>query len=226
MWQRHGVLPSRVRRSDSGCVHVLLCVAVCPLPCHGLAPCFGLRNPVSLATLLVMRAVGIHLLEPPVGPGYYVTGVPGSRVAQAQCDPGDYCDGSGTARACPAGRYGDVAGLTNDSCSGECANGVLCVRQTTSAAGLPCPAGAFCLSGLAVPCPAGTYNPSTGIASASACLLCPANTYSSSPGATSEVECQACPEREGSNPGATACWPGILGALYACACHVLVCASL
>jgi hypothetical protein len=149
---------------------------------------------------------------PSVAPGYYATGVQGSRNARAQCGLGTYCDGSGIARPCPAGRYGDVAGLTNDSCSGSCANGVLCPLQTTSAAGQPCPAGGYCISGVAQPCPSGTYNPSTGAGNVTQCLLCPAGTFNAGTGASSVVECSPCPDREGSNPGAASCWPGILGA--------------
>ncbi len=149
---------------------------------------------------------------PSVGPGYYATGFQGSRNARAQCGPGTYCDGSGIARPCPAGRYGDVTGLTNNSCSGACTNGVLCPLQTTSAAGQPCPAGGYCIAGVAQPCPSGTYNPSMGAGNVSQCLLCPAGTFNAGTGAASVVECSPCPDLEGSNPGATSCWPGILGA--------------
>jgi hypothetical protein len=153
-----------------------------------------------------------------VGPGYSATGVQGSRSARQLCEPGFYCDGSGISRPCPAGRYGDAAGLTNDSCSGTCTNGVLCPPQTTSAAGQPCPAGGYCIAGVALPCPSGTYNPSTGAGNVSQCLLCPAGTFNAGTGASSVVECSPCPDREGSNPGATSCWPGILGA-YHCVEH-------
>jgi hypothetical protein len=147
----------------------------------------------------------------PAGPGFYVSGFPGSRSARAECDLGTYCDGSGVAQACPAGRYGSTAGLTNSSCSGLCADGVLCLRQTSSASGQPCPVGQFCLTGIALACPAGTYNPSTGATNASWCVPCPAGTFNAQNGSSSLAECVACPDREGSNPGAIACWPGILG---------------
>jgi len=162
---------------------------------------------------LVLRLFRVDNLcvSTPAGPGYYVVGLPGSRNARVQCRPGSYCDGSGTARPCPAGRYGDTYGLTNASCSGECGDGVLCAQQTPSAAGQPCPVGRYCLAGMAFPCPSGTYNPSQGATNASWCTACPAGTFNPNPGSSAVAECEACPDREGSNPGATACWPGILG---------------
>jgi hypothetical protein len=172
---------------------------------------------------------GVQHLPPPVGLGYYVTGVEGSRNARVQCRPGLYCDGSGIARPCPAGRYGNISGLTNDSCSGRCADGELCLQQTSSADGQSCPAGSYCLAGMALPCPSGMYNAVTGATNASWCLPCPAGTFSAQTGSSSEAECMACPDHEGSDPGATACWPGVLGTLQpsrrggtqACVRHML-----
>ncbi len=145
-------------------------------------------------------------------PGYYTEGAVGNRVARVQCDPGLFCPGDGHAHPCPAGRYGDTPGLTNASCSGVCAGGVLCAAQTASAAGQVCPSGHYCVAGLAYACPSGTYNPTPGAVNVSQCLLCPAGTFNAGTGSSLEAECLPCPAKEGSTPGATACWPGVLGA--------------
>jgi hypothetical protein len=145
------------------------------------------------------------------GAGYYTQGVPGSRSTRALCGTGVYCPGDGRAYTCPAGRYGDVLGLTNASCSGTCADGVLCPARTVSAAGQPCPSGQYCVGGVGYPCPSGTFNPLTGAVNASQCQLCPAGTFNAGNGSPSEADCLPCPQYEGSLPGATACWPGIAG---------------
>ncbi len=145
------------------------------------------------------------------GAGNYTLGIVGSRSSTSACSPGYFCPGDGRAYVCPAGRYGSEAGLTSANCTGPCADGVLCPTQTESASGQPCPLGQYCLAGLAVPCPKGTYNSVTGAANVSQCLLCPAGTFNAGTGSSSDAECLRCPEYEGSNPGAAACWPGILG---------------
>jgi hypothetical protein len=148
----------------------------------------------------------------PAGAGYFTEGPAGNRFARVQCIPGLFCPGDGRAYACPAGRYGDTPGLTNATCTGTCADGVLCNAQTASAAGRACPTGQYCVAGLAQACPSGTYNPTPGAVNVSQCLLCPARTFNAGTGSSSEAECLPCPEHEGSNPGASACWPGVLGA--------------
>jgi hypothetical protein len=147
------------------------------------------------------------------GQGYFTEGTVGSRVGRVLCDPGYFCPGDGRAYACPAGRYGDTPGLTNATCSGVCADGLLCALHTASAAGQACPTGQYCAAGLAHACPSGTYNPTPGAVNASQCLLCPAGTFNAGTGSSSEAECLPCPEHEGSLPGATACWPGVMGTL-------------
>ncbi len=146
------------------------------------------------------------------GPGYFTQGFMGGRDFRAPCDPGLFCPGDGRAYACPAGRYGDAPGLRNSSCSGVCGDGVLCPAQTASPAGQDCPPGLYCAGGLATPCPAGTFNPFTRATDASQCLPCPADTYNPGNGSSSVAQCLPCAQREGSNPGAAACWPGVLGA--------------
>ncbi len=148
----------------------------------------------------------------PAGPGHRTQGPAGNRVSRSPCAPGLYCPGDGLAHPCPPGRYGDAPGLTNATCSAVCGDGVLCPAQTASPAGQACPAGQYCLAGVGYPCPAGTYNPTTGASHVRQCVLCPAGTYRADAGSTSEAECLPCPPQEGSNPGASECWPGVLGA--------------
>jgi hypothetical protein len=148
----------------------------------------------------------------PIAPGNLSVGAPGARSGSAPCPAGLYCPGDGRGYSCPAGRYGAVQGLSTSACSGACADGVLCANQTTSAAGVPCPQGQYCVAGLAFPCPPGTYNPSTGGGSVgAACEVCPAGRYNPSNGSTSALECAPCDVREWSAAGSSACWPGILG---------------
>jgi hypothetical protein len=156
----------------------------------------------------------------PAGPGYFTEGNLGGRVARSACDPGSYCPGDGAAYPCPAGTYGDTQGLTSATCSGRCGDGVLCPLQTSTSAGLPCPAGSVCTAGLATACPSGTYNPSPGAANVSQCLACPAGTFNPGNGSSSDAECLPCPAFEGSAPGASSCWPGILGAVFSPCRHV------
>lgn len=59
-----------------------------------------------------------------------------------------------------------------------CPASYYCPIQSMSAAAL-CPAGQYCPAGSINPvdCPAGTYNPFTGLSSASHCLPCPSGRY-------------------------------------------------
>jgi hypothetical protein len=150
-----------------------------------------------------------------VEPGYYTQGTPGARFAASLCSRGHYCPGDGRPYSCPAGRYGDMPGLSGAGCSGACADGVYCPAQTTLATGLPCPTGQYCLQGLPHACPSGTYNPVTGAESVAQCRPCPAGTFNAGNGSTLLEECWPCPANEGSGPGASACWPGIMGAFGA-----------
>jgi hypothetical protein len=65
---------------------------------------------------------------------------------QRICPPGQYLDvafasplvgvttgtPATTCKHCPAGRYGDVAGLRSPSCSGECSEGFYCTEGSTT----------------------------------------------------------------------------------------------
>jgi hypothetical protein len=146
------------------------------------------------------------------GQGYYTDGASSlTRSARLPCPAGSYCPGDGRAHDCPVGTFGDSPGLSNASCSGRCVNGVFCDTRSTSALGIPCPPGSYCVQGVPVACPAGTFLTATGAASAAACTPCPSNTYGTALGAMAPDACVACPDFEGSDPGATACWPGIIG---------------
>ncbi len=157
------------------------------------------------------------------GPGHYTDGPPGYRSSRVVCPLGHYCPGNGSAVECPPGFFGNQLALTNATCSGRCGDGVLCAARTASAAGVPCPAGSYCVQGLAVPCPAGTYNVNTSASVASSCIGCPAGKYSLQSGASHIDACLTCSEFEGSGVGATTCWPGVRGTCdnVACALHLL-----
>ena len=117
-------------------------------------------------------------------PGRYCA--PGSKKGLL-CGRGSYCQQTscylynGTCGAeeqtlCPAGRYGDATGLTNDSCSGECDTGHYCLAGAMSAQQFSCPAG--------------TYSDSRGLKSAQGCAVCPPGTACPS-GATAPTPCPA-----------------------------------
>ena len=79
-----------------------------------------------------------------------VVGNEQTRTGQTQCAPGQYCDSSGVAKPCPAGRYGATTGLTTALCSGPCAKGHYCLEASTKAHQYPCPQGTYGdVSGLA-----------------------------------------------------------------------------
>jgi hypothetical protein len=102
-----------------------------------------------------------------------------------------------------------VSGLSAPTCSGRCADGALCTGGATTPAGVPCPAGQYCLAGLGTPCPPGTFNPTPGASAPGACQACPAGTYNALAGAPAGEACIACDGFEGSDAGASVCWPGI-----------------
>jgi hypothetical protein len=145
--------------------------------------------------------------------GQFTEGPPGARTVATVCSIGYYCPGDGLAFQCPAGRYGNASGLLNDSCSGVCGDGTLCRAGTATAYGQPCPVGHYCLRGLALPCPSGTYGPVEGAAGIGQCEPCRAGAYNPRNGSSSDLDCLPCPEFEGSDAGAAACWPGIMGRL-------------
>jgi hypothetical protein len=91
----------------------------------------------------------------PATPGFFtVPGVgEGSRnqVAQAPCQPGQFCTG-GVAAPCPPGVYGASPEQASPACSGPCAAGYHCPASSTSALQYPC-------GGEDVFCPAGSGLP-------------------------------------------------------------------
>ena len=89
--------------------------------------------------------------------------------------------------------------------------GAYCANASVSASGVDCPAGQYCVAGLATPCPSGRYNAAGGSRNVSQCLLCPAGRYRANVGASSESMCLSCTAPESSDAGASRCWPGVLG---------------
>ncbi len=112
---------------------------------------------------------------------------------------------------CVRSFYGSTDGLSSPSCSGACGDGVLCAPGSTTAVGVPCPAGQYCLAGIGLPCPVGTFNPDTGSSNVTSCQLCPPGTYNAFNGSSATSACISCDGFEGSNSGASVCWPGIRG---------------
>jgi hypothetical protein len=60
--------------------------------------------------------------------GYYTnSGPPHQRSSETRCELGHWCNfTTGVRSGCPAGRYGGVLGLHNDTCSGNCTPGFYC----------------------------------------------------------------------------------------------------
>lgn len=82
------------------------------------------------------------------------------RTGELACPRGSYCVG-GVRTACPAGRFGDVPGLFDETCSGPCAAGFFCPAGSVSARARPCGhAGVVCGPGAAAPTvvPPGFYS--------------------------------------------------------------------
>ena len=89
-----------------------------------------------------------------VDSGYYTFPESGNtRFEQRICPRGSYCTG-GERKDCPAGRYGNEEGLTDDSCSGECEKGFRCPKGSEEATQISCgddedhPASVFCPAGV------------------------------------------------------------------------------
>lgn len=77
------------------------------------------------------------------------------RQCSGYCAEGHYCPAGSTSAMsvrCPAGSYGDVAGLTNSSCSGLCAAGFYCPEGSVSKKQVPCgDSSLYCPEGSPVP---------------------------------------------------------------------------
>ena len=128
---------------------------------------------------------------------YQVVGDVNRRSAEVSSEPGTYSVG-GVRRPCPAGRFGETAGLTTAACSGPCAPGHYCEEESVSGLQNRCGhPGLYCPSNSSAPmqvttgymshdggpdtranqtvCPKGSYCPlGTGVAH-----LCPAGRYGS-----------------------------------------------
>mmetsp|Transcript_16910 Transcript_16910/g.31665 ORF Transcript_16910/g.31665 Transcript_16910/m.31665 type:complete len:797 (+) Transcript_16910:126-2516(+) len=66
--------------------------------------------------------------------GYYTTPIGGrntTRSGQAQCEKGYWCE-AGIRRKCPAGVWGEKAGMTERKCSGFCPAGYSCPEGSTA----------------------------------------------------------------------------------------------
>ena len=122
------------------------------------------------------------------------------------CPRGSYCvAGMPQPTDCPTGRYGNVTGLSDASCSGECTQGYYCEPGSVSAKAAACAEGSY---GAAVgleaqanctACPAGTYC----FAGSTAATNCSKGTYAAAEG--SQL-CNACPEgKYQGEEGASAC---------------------
>ena len=74
---------------------------------------------------------------------------PSGTVLPLTCPLGHYCPDGQVQIPCPAGKFGSITGLKDESCSGYCSVGHYCPSGSTSATQTACPAGRFgSLSGL------------------------------------------------------------------------------
>lgn len=126
------------------------------------------------------------------------------------CEKGYYCSLDNIKRPCPSGRYGNIVGLYNESCSGSCPEGYYCPQATVDPYTHRCgSATVYCPKGSSVPltipegyygvgydektfserqiCPLGFYC-QKGIKH-----ICPPGYFGSSPGLTSQKCSGECP---------------------------------
>ncbi|KAE9043578.1 hypothetical protein PR001_g5732 [Phytophthora rubi] len=171
-----------------------LASAACSGPCS--AGFYCPRGSTS-ATQLPCGSVDVFCplgsaLPTPVSPGYYTVG--GLR----RCEPGHYCV-DGERYECPAGTFGDRAGLTTSECSGPCSAGYYCLEGSIVGQAVACAtSAAFCPQGSALPtatdkgyCAISEDNPAGArwydqrkakpgeFAWRGTCYPCPAGTYGS-----------------------------------------------
>ncbi|KAM7413317.1 hypothetical protein PAMA_020621 [Pampus argenteus] len=108
-----------------------------------------------------------------------------------ECPSGHFCPGNVYApRRCPTGTFnlytgkssvsdckcgpGKEPNLDHSGCN-DCPLGFYSTVCTIQC--LQCPAGHYCVGGVAVPCPAGTYGPKEGLQRLKDCTICPAGFY-------------------------------------------------
>lgn len=102
------------------------------IPCGSTDARNTISNVVNRASSVYDEGLGDAAYCPPGSPvprladsGYYTVGPNNAKTDQRICSPGFYCL-DGTKRACPAGKYGAVAGLAIPECSGDCSAGYYC----------------------------------------------------------------------------------------------------
>jgi hypothetical protein len=113
------------------------------------------------------------------------------------CVVGFYCASGADMAPCPVGTYGSAPGLALNSCSGPCAAapGNYCPAGSTTAAGVSCSAGYFCLGASAdkAPCASGRYGNAIGLPSSACSGICAAAPGSYCPPASSSAQGVGCP---------------------------------
>ena len=150
---------------------------------------------------------------------------PEGTISPYLCPRGAYCPDTTHYSPCPAGRYGDSFGLSNVTCSGECARGFMCSEYSVSARQQACPSGQYnnatgqpsctlCSVGSfallnenngtvsCTACPAGSYSAVNG---SSQCLQCASGHYTNVPGQEECIECLA--GTYANDTGAQGCLP-------------------
>ena len=96
------------------------------------------------------------------------------------CPRGSYCvAGVSQPTNCPAGRYGSDTGLSDASCSGECAQGYYCEAGSVSAK--------------AAACAEGSYGGAAGLVAQTNCTTCPVGMWCSSLAPPDPSCCRSCP---------------------------------
>ncbi|KAJ7990480.1 hypothetical protein DPEC_G00300750 [Dallia pectoralis] len=133
------------------------------------------------------------------------------------CERGFYCPfGSVNQRPCPAGTYGNLSGLAEESECSLCEPGMYCKGKGNTSPSGQCSAGFVCVGGASLPspsdnitgalCPAGNYCP----VGSSTPAPCPKGTFSELIGLTESSQCRRC------FPGFYCAQPGLSAVTDAC----------
>ena len=109
--------------------------------------------------------------------GFYASGNANTQGTARRCELGYFCETS-RRHPCPAGRYGDVLGLTSPTCIADCENGFVCPPGSSSPRQQECsPQGNalhYCQNGFQLECPDGYTTPTHGSRKTrTGCLPCP-----------------------------------------------------
>ena len=119
------------------------------------------------ASLLDFLLSFLHLRYCPAGssapvvakPGEYTLGpTPLTRNSTAPCGSGTYCV-NGTARPCPAGRFGCADRLGDVGCNGPCTGGFYCPLASSSSQAFACGGNDSARDAAAFYCPVGSGAP-------------------------------------------------------------------